>query len=56
MFDAYRPLRAVEDFVFWSKDIRDTKPNYYPNVDKADFFDLAMLVCALGTVEALRWI
>ena len=42
VFDAYRPLRAVEDIVFWSMDTADakTKSTHYPNVHKADFFDL----------------
>lgn len=42
VYEAYRPLRATEDFVFWSKDLSDTKMKhlYYPRVDKQDFFDL----------------
>lgn len=42
VYDAYRPLRAVEDFVFWSKNPQDnqTKKNHYPNIHKQDFFDL----------------
>ena len=42
VYDSYRPLRAVEDFVFWSKDLRDTKTKstHYPNINKEDFFDL----------------
>jgi D-alanyl-D-alanine dipeptidase len=42
VYDAYRPLRAVEDFVFWSKDTKDLKmkDRYYPDVNKEDFFAL----------------
>ncbi|WP_243312436.1 M15 family metallopeptidase [Fundidesulfovibrio agrisoli] len=42
VFDCYRPQRAVEDFVAWSKLPGDqkTKGEFYPNVDKKDFFKL----------------
>jgi D-alanyl-D-alanine dipeptidase len=42
VYEAYRPLRAAEDFLFWSRDLNDskTKEAYYPRVNKADFFDL----------------
>src|SRR5947207_1407852 len=45
VFDAYRPQTAVNFFVAWSKDIDDQimKPEYYPNVDKADLFKLDYL-------------
>jgi zinc D-Ala-D-Ala dipeptidase len=40
IYDAYRPQRAVEDFVRWGKDLDDTrtKRNFYPNVRKEDLF------------------
>lgn len=40
IYDAYRPQRAVNDFIAWAKDLSDqtTKANYYPDVDKADLF------------------
>ncbi|MBI5250962.1 MAG: M15 family metallopeptidase [Desulfomonile tiedjei] len=40
IFDAYRPQRAVDDFVRWGKDLNDTKmqAEYYPNVQKKDLF------------------
>ena len=40
VFDAYRPQRAVDHFVRWGQDIDDqrTKPDYYPDVEKADLF------------------
>ncbi len=40
IYDAYRPQRAVEHFVRWSEDLRDTKMkySYYPNVKKKNLF------------------
>lgn len=40
VFDCYRPQRAVNHFVHWSKDISDQKMkrDYYPKVNKRDFF------------------
>lgn len=40
VFDAYRPQRAVDDFVRWAKDPEDTKMQgeYYPKVQKKDLF------------------
>ena len=40
IFDAYRPQRAVDDFVRWGKDLNDTKmqAEYYPKVDKWNLF------------------
>lgn len=42
VYDCYRPARAVADFVSWSRDPADqlTKGEFYPNVDKKDFFKL----------------
>ena len=36
VFDCYRPVRAVQHFVAWSRDLGDqrTKPDYYPRLDK----------------------
>ena len=41
VFDAYRPQRAVNDFMAWARDIKDikNKSRYYPNVDKRNLFD-----------------
>ena len=38
VYDAYRPQRAVDHFMRWSKDVTDQtkKAAYYPRVDKAD--------------------
>ncbi len=40
VFDAYRPQRAVNQFVRWSQDSTDTKmkDQFYPNIDKKDLF------------------
>ena len=40
VFDAYRPQRAVDHFVRWAKDWRDTlmKSRYYPQIAKQDLF------------------
>lgn len=42
VFDAYRPQTTVDEFVRWSKDDSDQKmkAQYYPNVNKRDFFKL----------------
>lgn len=36
LFDCYRPVRAVQDFVRWAGDLDDqsTKSRYYPRLDK----------------------
>lgn len=40
IFDAYRPQRAVDHFVRWSKDVADTlmKSYFYPDLDKDRLF------------------
>lgn len=40
IYDAYRPQRAVDDFVNWAKDLSDTitKKEFYPTVDKSRLF------------------
>lgn len=40
VFDAYRPQRAVDDFVRWAADSADTrmKQQYYPSLDKDELF------------------
>ena len=36
VFDCYRPQRAVDQFIAWTKDLtdQDTKLEYYPNIGK----------------------
>ena len=40
LYDCYRPQRAVDHFVRWAKNIRDTgtKKEFYPSVDKYNLF------------------
>lgn len=40
VFDCYRPVRAVANFVRWARDLNDTvgKPEFYPDVDKRTLF------------------
>jgi D-alanyl-D-alanine dipeptidase len=42
VYDAYRPQKAVNHFVHWSKDSKDQtkKSQYYPRVDKSRVFEL----------------
>jgi len=42
VYDCYRPTRAVDDFARWAEDVDDQtmKAEFYPNVDKKDFFKL----------------
>jgi len=41
VYDAYRPQRAVDDFVKWAKDSNDQKMKmiFYPRVDKSKIFE-----------------
>lgn len=45
IFDAYRPQRAVNDFVKWSKTPFDDsmKELYYPKIDKTNLFKLGFI-------------
>jgi zinc D-Ala-D-Ala dipeptidase len=40
VFDCYRPMRAVMNFVRWARDLNDTagKVEFYPDVDKRTLF------------------
>ena len=40
VYDAYRPQKAVDNFVKWAADLEDTrmKEYFYPKVDKANLF------------------
>jgi D-alanyl-D-alanine dipeptidase len=50
IFDAYRPQRAVDHFVRWAKDEKDTlmKSQFYPNVAKKDLFKLDYIASKSG--------
>lgn len=45
VYDCYRPVRAVTQFIAWSRDLRDQtmKDEFYPSVNKADFFSLGFV-------------
>ncbi len=40
VYDAFRPQRAVDHFVFWALDLeaQEMKPYFYPEVEKGDLF------------------
>ena len=50
VFDGYRPQMTVDEFIRWSTDIQDQKmkTEYYPNVNKADFFKLGYVGAKSG--------
>lgn len=50
IWDAYRPQAAVDHFVRWAADVADTrmKDAFYPDVDKADLFDLGFVARKSG--------
>ena len=50
LFDAYRPQRAVDFFVQWSKNQNDTinKRTYYPNIKKPELFKLGYIAYKSG--------
>lgn len=45
IYDAYRPQCAVDHFVRWGKDVKDTtmRSYFYPQVDKKDLFALGYI-------------
>lgn len=50
IFDAYRPQRAVDQFVAWAKVKEDTlmKREYYPDVPKNQLFNLGYIASRSG--------
>ncbi|WP_133406670.1 M15 family metallopeptidase [Parashewanella tropica] len=50
VYDAYRPQRAVDNFVRWQKtpDHPEIKKHYYPNLNKADLFKLDFIATKSG--------
>jgi|TARA_A100001011_G_scaffold159088_1_gene167407 D-alanyl-D-alanine dipeptidase len=50
LYDAYRPQRAVDFFVQWSKNLDDTinKRIYYPNIKKSELFKLGYIAYKSG--------
>lgn len=50
IYDAYRPQRAVNQFVAWTKDTTDTlmKDKYYPNIAKKDLINKEYIASKSG--------
>ena len=50
IFDAYRPQRAVDQFVTWARDRNDTlmKQEFYPEVAKKSLFELGYIASKSG--------
>ena len=50
LYDAYRPQRAVDFFVQWSKNLNDTinKRIYYPNIKKSELFEFGYIAYKSG--------
>jgi D-alanyl-D-alanine dipeptidase len=50
VYDGYRPKMAVNDFIQWSRDPsqQQMKSEFYPNVDKKDFFKLGYVAARSG--------
>ena len=50
VFDAYRPQRAVDHFVAWSKDLADTlkKAAFYPDIRKSRLFNEGFIASRSG--------
>ncbi len=53
-YDAYRPQRAVDDFVRWGADAEDDrrKPVHFPNVPKAEMFAQGYIATRSGHTRA----
>ncbi|WP_136708878.1 D-Ala-D-Ala dipeptidase VanX [Agromyces sp. H66] len=50
IWDGYRPQRAVDDFLRWSRQPEDgrTKPRHYPNIARPEMFDLGYVAARSG--------
>ncbi|WP_239616714.1 M15 family metallopeptidase [Cohnella mopanensis] len=50
VYDAYRPQKAVNHFIRWAKDAKDTKmkKEFYPEVDKTKVFKLGYVASKSG--------
>ncbi|QMV39964.1 M15 family metallopeptidase [Cohnella cholangitidis] len=50
VYDAYRPQKAVNHFIRWAKDAKDTKmkKEFYPAVDKTKVFKLGYVASKSG--------
>jgi zinc D-Ala-D-Ala dipeptidase len=50
LWDGYRPQRAVDEFLRWSRQPEDgrTKPRHYPNIDRGEMFELGYVAAQSG--------
>lgn len=50
IYDAYRPQRAVDDFISWAEQKEDTlqKEKYYPHIDKKNLFNAGYIAKRSG--------
>jgi D-alanyl-D-alanine dipeptidase len=50
LWDGYRPQRAVDSFLRWSRQLEDgrTKPRHYPNIDRSEMFELGYVAARSG--------
>lgn len=50
IYDAYRPQCAVDHFVRWAANVKDTsmRPYFYPDVDKSRLFELDYIMAKSG--------
>ena len=50
IWDGYRPQRAVDCFLRWSKQPEDgrTKPRHYPNIDRTEMFEKGYIAIKSG--------
>ena len=58
IYDAYRPQKAVDNFVNWSKDPSDSRMKYafYPDLDKSVLFDQGYISNSSGHTREVLWI
>lgn len=50
LWDGYRPQRAVDDFLRWSREPEDgrTKLRHYPNIERPEMFELGYVAAKSG--------
>ncbi|MEV0716005.1 D-Ala-D-Ala dipeptidase VanX [Asanoa sp. NPDC050611] len=50
LWDGYRPQRAVDGFLGWSRQPEDgrTKPRHYPNIDRTEMFEKGYVAARSG--------
>ena len=50
LWDGYRPQRAVDDFLRWSRQPENgrTKLRHYPNIDRSEMFELGYVAARSG--------